>query len=917
MGVVARADASAPSEGESTARSAGFSQIMGAFATPTAVGRYRVLREVGRGALGIVFLAYDPQLDRRIALKVLEHSGNDDAERRRSSLREAQAVARVPHPNVVHVYDVGELDSGGSYIAMEYVPGPTFAEWLREHRDAPNKTKLDLLRQAGRGLAAAHGSGITHRDFKPANVIVGEDDRVRVLDFGLARTQAGVEGSLTGPASGSGDETETTVFGNYVGTPAYMAPEQSEGQAITPAADQFAFCVTVWEALTGVRPFPVDKRLRIVAVREGRVQGREKASGLSRRVRRALLRGMSYEPAERFENIEALLRELGDRRGRRLALAGLTGAWVIGGLAFAVGRVEGEPAAAQCDAADLLDEVWGDGPREAALEGLRKTGLSYADDVAQRVDAHVHRWSQRWSAVYESTCEAARQRQDLSAEQLDVVHACLLEGRRRLGARATLLAEADGKTVASAMRLVGGLGAPEDCADPQGEAQRRTRDLEADPAAKALYRRIDDTEARMSAGRYGGALEALVSAYEDATAASYEGLAAQASAALGTAYRWQGQHEAGQEAYENAVGHAIRSGRERLAADASVAFAYGEHYEGDLEHADHWLRLARAFAARTPGMVARQIRMDIADAEFLLSAGKTSEALAAAERAVAHEVTEEDERSAHTQHQLALAIVGRVLHKMQRPEDAVAQARAAAEGAAALHGKSHPQYAKMIEYVAVFSLDAGRPNEALALLEEAASIRRAAKIEETPLYQALEATNRGSAMLQLGRGADAVREVGMAQALYDAGDLPRNEVLAYVLGNIGLAHQAVADRARAKKYLKESVKLFDESPAQKPGDAVGYRLGVAVLLMEEGDLEAAKEWIDHDRAVVPQRSRLMFDAVEAMYLGASGDPDAARERLEALWPKARATKAAVWMYRVSEWSNRELGTNLVPPVPKG
>ncbi|MEM6994111.1 MAG: serine/threonine-protein kinase, partial [Myxococcota bacterium] len=224
-------------------------------------GRYVVLQHIGAGGAGTVYAAYDPELNRKVALKVL----NDERPRSRQRLmREAQAIAKVTHPNIVAVHDVG-THQGRVYIAMEFVDGFTLRRWLAV-KTRPWQDVLDKLNAAGEGLAAAHDAGLVHRDFKPDNVLVDRAGRVVVLDFGLARraSTAGdsrqseedqqIDAMLRTPRHTPLD-INITGAGALMGTPAYMAPEQHLRQRVDARTDQFSFCVVFWEALYGERPF--------------------------------------------------------------------------------------------------------------------------------------------------------------------------------------------------------------------------------------------------------------------------------------------------------------------------------------------------------------------------------------------------------------------------------------------------------------------------------------------------------------------------------------------------------------------------------------------------------------------------------------------------------------------------------------
>ncbi|MCA9710714.1 MAG: serine/threonine protein kinase, partial [Myxococcales bacterium] len=242
------------------------STLFGEPARPRMLDRYPLLERLGQGGSGVVYLAHDPRLDRKVAIKLLSRS-LDPRQRSRQAgarlLREAQAMARSPHPNVVAVYDVGTCpaEPGGDetvFIVMEYVPGPTLEQWLRTSRSW--REVLDVFVQAGRGLVAAHRVGVIHRDFKPANAIVG-DPCVRVLDFGLAReVQRGAWAALDTLTDAHvtlepGGDSLRTEEGAVIGTPVYMAPEQHAGEPADAATDQYGFCVALWEGLYGLRPF--------------------------------------------------------------------------------------------------------------------------------------------------------------------------------------------------------------------------------------------------------------------------------------------------------------------------------------------------------------------------------------------------------------------------------------------------------------------------------------------------------------------------------------------------------------------------------------------------------------------------------------------------------------------------------------
>ena len=365
------------------------------------LGRYRLERELGAGAMGVVHAAFDPDLERRIALKVLR-GATATAQARDRLLREARAMARLSHPNVVTVHEVGTA-GGRDYVAMELIVGESLAEWLRASHRSPAAI-LDAFRDAGRGLAAAHAAGIVHRDFKPHNVLRGRDGRIVVTDFGLAREAHGALppaldvtlpiGELT-TASASSPLVGLTMTGALLGTPAYMAPEQWSGGAVTPATDQFAFCVALWEALAGQRPYP-GPTLDDLRAQVGRGPAALDASRIPRRVRGLLRRGLDPDPARRWPGMDALLTRLvrvQRRPGVALALAG--GALAVAAVVMVGARRDDAPIALCDPPARDLAAVWSPAIRADLAARL-------SDAHAAVLDTAV--WS--WRAARGATCAA-------------------------------------------------------------------------------------------------------------------------------------------------------------------------------------------------------------------------------------------------------------------------------------------------------------------------------------------------------------------------------------------------------------------------------------------------------------------------------------------------------------------------------
>jgi serine/threonine protein kinase len=321
----------------------------------TAVGRYVILRQLGGGAIGVVYAAYDPELDRKLAIKILrtEASGKlEGSEARGRMQREAQAMARLTHTNVIAVYDAGTFEDQ-VFVAMEFVDGQTLRGWLKEKPRSWREVR-DVFLLAGRGLAAAHAAGLVHRDFKPENVLIGVGGRVCVGDFGLARSATAAEPSapvaLEDTALGSGSDALSATLtrtGAFLGTPAYMAPEQLMGRKADTRADQFSFCIALYEALYGQRPFAGDTIGDLsFAIMKGRIREPPAGCKVPAWLRAVVQRGLAADPEQRFDSIDAMLHALGRDpalRWRR-ALTVLSTALVVAGLAFWLGHRRTLPA---------------------------------------------------------------------------------------------------------------------------------------------------------------------------------------------------------------------------------------------------------------------------------------------------------------------------------------------------------------------------------------------------------------------------------------------------------------------------------------------------------------------------------------------------------------------------------------------
>jgi eukaryotic-like serine/threonine-protein kinase len=591
-----------------------------------ALGRFVVLGLVGRGAMGEVYGAYDPELDRKIAIKLVrarEAVAGDVAERRTRLMREAQATAKISHPNVVVVYDVGTFGER-VFIAMEFVEGHTLRFWLQARERTWNEI-VEAFVAAGRGLAAAHDKELVHRDFKPDNVMMASSGQVRVMDFGLARVAA-TSGHAMGPISGStdaaapdgpvaiqsaydldatqeiaiagrdADQPPTTMFrekitatGAVLGTPAYMSPEQFLSQPADARSDQFSFCVALYEALYGARPFfgrTLDELAENVVA--GRLSDAPAAPRTPGGVRKVLERGLRASPSERYLSMNALLADLeklvGSHRGGYAsgAAAKLAGVWEA-------------PVGDQQAVTPEKDSI-----RRAFLA----TGKPYASAAFTAASAVLDRYAQRWTDLYVEVCEATHVRGEQSTEVLDLRMACLMEGIDDLKALCRLFRAASAEVVANADKAAASLGTLERCSDIKLlRAMIRPPDDAATRAVvEQLRARLVDVRAVVRVGRISDGLALVAPFVEEARRASYGPLLAEVLLLHGRLLIESVRAEEAVPKLAEAFSTAELARHDEAAAEAAVLMiAVAGYYQSKFEAAEIWSLYAETLLRRMGG----------------------------------------------------------------------------------------------------------------------------------------------------------------------------------------------------------------------------------------------------------------------------------------------------------------------------
>lgn len=547
------------------------------------VGRYTVIERVGSGAMGVVFSAWDPKLDRRVALKVVRGDGYGPP-KESGRFREAKALAKLSHPGVVTLYDVGTLDDG-LFIAMEYLRGVTIGRWRIEHPDAPWPEVVQLYMHAGAGLSAAHDAGLVHRDFKPANVMVTERGRVKVLDFGLA--------SIDGESRKAG----------RIGTPRYMAPEQHSGSAVDFRSDQFSFCASLYEALFDQHPFDGDTSFELsLSVQAGELKPIPSGHNVPSRVCDAVNRGLSTEPSDRFASMEDLLRELDplapSRRRQWGVLAG--GGALLLAAAAAVALVgAGEQPCTQASAP--IDEVWNGDVRAKLATTLDAQAIPTA--LAVESLAQHDAFAQSWSATRQDACEAAKIRHTQSEATMELRYHCLdtrldtvASGLRTLLTPDTIAPAPLGPTLTAIPTV-------ERCSDLEAlraeypppedrNIRARVRELEIDVAV-SREDRIRDVERARSR------LEAILA---EADELGYPPLRVHVRTSLGSLLAFTGEVQRGIEMLEEAVVLGLRANARVATVGALYELARQKSvHEKDTRDALFFAGAASAIAQTLPG----------------------------------------------------------------------------------------------------------------------------------------------------------------------------------------------------------------------------------------------------------------------------------------------------------------------------
>ncbi len=791
------------------------------------VGRYIVVEFLGAGGMGEVYSAFDPQLDRRIALKILRVTGPESIDGARV-LREARSLARLNHPHVVAVYDAGTADDA-VYIAMELVDGVTLTQWLRERREWSEV--LAIFVEAGRGLAAAHATGLVHRDFKPDNVMVGVDGRVRVMDFGLARVAVGHASDEPVATTGSATDLpiDLTAAGTLVGTPAYLAPEVYAGASADERADQFSFCVALWGALFGMRPFGGDVAYEIAAAAaRGDIRAPPASSTVPKWLRAVVERGLAAKPEARWPDLHALLYALErDPSRRRRWMVGLGLLGLVGVVGIVASSVSERGRRAACDLEGRsIDEVWNEGAALEMREHFVATGLAFAEPTYDRSRAWLDEYADTWAEAERDACLLTREDPVRGRARTS----CLAARRAAFAKTVDVLVAAEKRDVIAAIGATARLRPIAECADDARTDEHGDRTV--------FERRRAEADALFDLGRYDEGVVQARAALADAEALAVPGLVAIARNELGEGLFLAGELDPARAELETAYFSASGLADDRTAARASTRLLtlIGEQL-GRMEEGLHWGRLAEAAIERQTGnttllrahLLSARSRVHLLASDFDAATSEAVESLALVESVYGAD---------HPDVASAVNTVGTVYLQTGDDEAAAAafeRARALAEAA---YGESHVEVARYLHNAAGVEYNRGDIAKARALSERSLAIKE----------QWLDPGSREIANSLNALGNLAMRDAKYAEAqlllertveIYRELHADGHPALLAVIANLAHAHHVQQHYAHAEKLYRERLAMAEKlfgADALQVADAL---TDLSASLADDGRLDEA------------------------------------------------------------------------------
>ena len=818
----------------------------------TEVGRYRVVGELGAGGMGVVYSAEDPELGRTVALKVLKArpKGRDKDEPDRLR-REARALAQLAHPNVVRVYDVGVFE-GRVFLALELVEGPTLAEWLATPR--PWEEVVPLFVDAGHGLAAAHQAGLVHRDFKPSNVLLSDDGRVRVMDFGLAAPAAshasseletpGVPAEVSSQPSrdietaaadvtGAGFDDSRTRDGVVVGTPAYLSPEHLLGRVVDGRSDQFSFCVALYFALYGVAPFPSTSRERYLAIEAQELGAPKAGRNAPRWLHAAVVRGLALSPDARWPDMEALLEAL--QPGKRRAWPWVVGIVGVAGIAAAIAWPE---AGSKCDEGRVR-EAW-ESRRGEVADAFVATGRGNATEMSDRVAALLDEYVDAWTAARAAGCAAEASRDN------DVRMACLDAAATRLTTMVGALTSADAKMVDRGVSIVERLPKLEDCDDPDS-ASRLPEDESTRQAVLAVQETISAATAFADVGDLDQAHARLAEAVPRAREIGFAPLLANSLYQSAINRRQKARYDEARALLEEAVALATAEGLDRMEAltAAELGIIHGHDFQ-DFEASARWFKQAEAAAQRDAARPTTAAFVDHNSAVIDIRRGRLERARAGLERAHATYAKEQGADSSQCARALInLANIDTTEAKYQSSIDRQEEAKAIF---AERLGKDHPTVALILANIALGHEGMGEYEKALEVGEQALAMRRRVLGDDHP-DTGTSLSNLCLVLMRLGRH-DEARERGEEALEVWTESLGENHTLvAAALTNLALVLAAQDDVDTAIAHHRRALRIRESTLPEGHPEIATSLANIGNNLRRLKRYDEARDHIERARAI--------------------------------------------------------------------
>ncbi|MFP2956766.1 tetratricopeptide repeat protein [Myxococcus sp. 1LA] len=849
------------------------------------VGRYVIQEHLGLGGMGVVFAAHDPELDRKVALKLLRgdlRSGEGRDEAKALLSREAQALARLSHPNVVTVHDVGE-HRGGVFIAMDFVSGTTLRRWSRaEPRDW--KEVLSCCLQAGWGLAAAHARGLVHRDFKPENVLVGTDGRVRVTDFGLARLTQELEPPLTATEVGRTEARarRMSLHGALVGTLPYMSPEQLDGHTADARSDQFSFCVTLFEALYGQRPFPGGTPEELRRAIRNHAAPSPAGSRVPARIRRLLLKGLAPTPEARHPSMEVLLSKL-SRKSRwerwRWVSAGI-------GVATALGVLSGFWLRESTRCAGLEQRLAGtwDAQRKSRLEAVfMGSGLRWAAQTWHLTAKQLDDYAAALLAMERDACEATYLRGGQSEQMLDLRSACLSRRWSALNAAVDLMLRADPAVLSWATESANALPDIQPCAD--GASLASVVPLPRSPVQRqrlsVLQVRLAEATALHEAGQQEKARTLAREVLEGVRELGYRPDEAATQLLLGFIEEARGHYDASSAAFRASQCAALAGRDDNLLLRATTGLI-GVELDGKLryEEAVYAASMADAALERMEAMLTTDAAGELYLARGDLRARKNAHDAALLEYRVALVARKSALGETHPKLAEPLMRIGSVLNRKGLHEQALKNHEEALRLLSLSHGPEHPRLIEALDNLGTTLRLMGRVEAAVARYTQALALSEQFGRGDHPTTLMVR-VNLGDALQRQGRPHDALTHY--ARALPGLKQVHGNahSRVDEVLTRMGDAHANLGQWAPAEQSYAEALELRRKALGREHPEVVASLAAMGEVTRRMRGAPAALEFLEEAVALSRQgevtplaRGNAQFALAQALWDGTADRPRA-------------------------------------------